>query len=343
MNSDGTLAAGTTQYLKGNPAYPSTFPTCGLDDSTNPNAGNQATGLAIDSSGKFLFVSLAASSATYTTNLDTTPAPTTATLASPGVAVYAIGANASLSEVAGSPFALYPASTPPPSPPSASALAVTHTVFPAQFAFCSQAAPPTSENLYVTDSVNNTVLNFQVSSSGSLTLVPAPTSTGVLTGTLPLGVAVDPCNRFVYTANYNSNNVSAYAVCNVVSQNCQQADYSLQAITGSPFAVSPGNGPGPLAVNPFGTSLYVVDAGSSNLSMFRISPADGALLALAGSPVSTNRGPNSIAIRSDNTFLFVANSDSATVSQFAITPASGTLTPQTGITTDNFPTGVAVK
>src|SRR5712671_5836732 len=67
INSDGKLAAASTQLLTGNPAYPSTFPTCGLDDTTNPNAGNPPAAMAIDSAGKFLFVATAPRSATYTT------------------------------------------------------------------------------------------------------------------------------------------------------------------------------------------------------------------------------------------------------------------------------------
>jgi hypothetical protein len=42
--------------------------------------------------------------------------------------------------------------------------------------------------------------------------------------------------------------------------------------------------------------------------------------------------------------LFVTNYLSATISQFLITPSTGALTPiGTGIVTDNFPWGVAVK
>jgi 6-phosphogluconolactonase (cycloisomerase 2 family) len=60
--------------------------------------------------------------------------------------------------------------------------------------------------------------------------------------------------------------------------------------------------------------------------------------------VGVGSSPVSLAIRGDDNWLFVTNYVSATVSQFIITPASGTLTPAgTGIVTDNFPWGVAVK
>jgi 6-phosphogluconolactonase len=276
--------------------------------------------IAIDSAGKFLFV---ANGSVGT------------------VSVFSIGANATLTEVAGSPFTL-PAEAGGGGSPTPSALAVTPTTFPIEFASCSGHTAPATENLYVADSVNNVLLNYLVSSSGVLTLVPVSgTAPGVLTGTLPSGVAVDSCGQFVYVANATSNSVSAYTICTAVSQNCLQGDYSLQPVTGSPYPS--GDKPGPIAIDPFAKYVYVVDTGSSQVSGFRISPSDGALTAIAGTPVSTNSGANSIAIRSDGTWIFVANFNSANVSQYAITQATGGLTPQAPFTTLNQPTGVAVK
>lgn len=346
INSDGKLSASSAPlYLTGNPAYPTSFPPCGLDDTTNPNAGNPIAAMVMDSAGKFLFVATAPASAIYTINTNTTnPTSTVATLNSPGIVVYAIGASASLTQVAGSPFAM-PVQQVGQSP-SPSALAVTSTVFPVQFAVCSGQAAPTTENLYVTDSIDNALVNYSVSSSGVLAVVPTATTTAVSTGTLPSGVAVDPCNRFAYVANAQSNNVSAYTICNVVNLNlqppCASADYSLHEVTGSPYGV--GEVPGPIAVDPYANFLYVVDTGSSQVSAFRMSSASGTLTALSPPTVATNLGANSIAIRSDDSWLFVANSTSANVSQYGITPATGTLTPQPApISTLNLPSGVAVK
>ena len=100
--------------------------------------------MVIDSGGKFLFVADAATGSV------------------PGaVSVLAIGSGGSLTEVPNSPFRL-PAET-GGIVPSASALAVTPTVYPPAFALCSPNVPPTTENLYVTDSVNYLVLNYSVS------------------------------------------------------------------------------------------------------------------------------------------------------------------------------------
>ncbi len=339
IRSDGKLGvAGAPTYLTGNPAYAAFvaqgFPTCGLDDATNPYPGNQLAAITMDSSGKYLFVATAPAGVTYTTNLNTTPISTVVTLNSVGIAVYAVN-NGSLTQVAGSPFAL-PLQPGGPSP-SPSALAVTNTVFPNLYAPCSGIPAPTTEALYVTDAVNNFVENFSVSSAGALSF-----QSQSATGTLPSGVAVDSCNRFAYVSNATSNSVSAYTICNAVSLPvCTAADYSLRGVTGSPFPA--GSTPGPLVVHPFGGFVYVMDTGQFALSGYRVSSADGSLTALSPATVATNSAPTAIAIRSDGNWLFVSNFSSANVSQYAITPASGSLTPAVPIATDPLPWGVAVK
>jgi 6-phosphogluconolactonase (cycloisomerase 2 family) len=315
VNSDGRLSAIGTQSLNSAGTVP-----------VVPVA------LAIDSAGKFLFV---ADSATTDSSTNTVAG---------AVSVFSIGSGASLTEVSGSPFSLPNAAG--GTFPNPSALAVTPTAFPSQNATCSGKPAPTSEFLYVADSANNVVWDFGVdSSSGALGIPGNDTSIpGFATGSVPSGVAVDACNRFVYIANKNSNNVSAYTICNGSSTSattCSGADGSLVQVSGSPH--SAGNGPGPMAIDPLGNFVYVVDTLSNQISSYKISQVQGTLTALAG-VISTGTRPVAIAIRGDDNWLFVANNNSATLSQFAITPATGGLTPAgAGITTDNSPSGVAVK
>jgi 6-phosphogluconolactonase (cycloisomerase 2 family) len=342
INSDGKLgAAGNPTYLPGNSAYPSTFPTCGLDDSTNPNPGSAPAAIAMDSAGKYLFVAAALEAATYTTNLNTTPIPTVATLNSVGVVVYAIGSAGSLTEVAGSPFAL--PSQPGGQPPQPSALAATPTVYPVLDAPCTAHTPPTTEDLYVTDFENDVILNYSVSSTGSLTLVNTGGSTqGVPTGTRPNGVAVDPCNRFVYVGNQESNSVSAYTICSVVSlPQCPVGDYSLLPVAGSPF--NSGTGAGPLTVDAYANFLYVLATGSDAVYSYKISSTNGALTPMTPAFVATGQFPTSIAIRSDDSFMFVVNFNSASLSEYGVTPGDGALTVQPTVTAFPTPWGVAVK
>jgi 6-phosphogluconolactonase (cycloisomerase 2 family) len=216
---------------------------------------------------------------------------------------------------------------------------------------CSNPAnnPPTSEFLYVADSANNVVWEYGVdTSSGALTNPPNQTSVpNFPAGAVPSGVAVDPCDRFVYVSNMQSNQISAYSICNGLPTQSQTAcptapDGTLIPITGSPFSLSgSANGPGPLLVDPFGNYLYVLDTLSDQISPFHISPVSGSLG--AGTLVSTGSQPKSIAIRADDNWVFVTDFNPPTLSQYSIIPASGALSPLPAVTTDNYPWGVAVK
>jgi 6-phosphogluconolactonase (cycloisomerase 2 family) len=300
--------------------------------------------LALDSPGKLLFVADSATSAqaTYTCN----GVPVTGEVAVPGaVSVFTVSSG-TLTEVAGSPFALPVESG--GSAASASALAVTPTVYPVQYSYCSGFAPPTTENLYVTDKSNYVLLNYSVDpSAGTLTLMPYSTSApGIPTDVAPDGVAVDPCNRFAYVANATSNNVSAYTICstiNLLSQPpCPIADFSLNPVTASPYPA--GDSPGPMAVDAYGDFLYVVNEGSNNIFGYRINATNGGLTVFAGTPAATGVFPNSIAIRSDDSWMFVANLGyPGTLSQYAITLSTGFLDALPAVTTLDYPSGVAVK
>jgi 6-phosphogluconolactonase len=286
--------------------------------------------MIIDSAGKFLFVA------------DSSPATGV-----PGsVSVLAVGSSGGLSEVGGSPFAL--ASEPGGTTPSASAVAVTPTVYPPAYSVCSGNTPPGTENLYVTDSTNYYVVNYAVGSSGTLTLVRAAAVPGaagysLAPATNPTGVTVDPCNRFVYVANGQpSNSVSAFTTCNIVTlPTCPTANFSLLPISGSPFTA----GPGPIAllVDPLGNYLYVLDQVENAIRPYQIGTATGSLTALNPTYSGTNQFPTSMAIRSDDTWMFVTNLNSASLSEYAITPSTGALTTQPPVQTDNNPWGVAVR
>lgn len=291
-----------------------------------PNPDPSPVALAMDPAGKFLFVAEGG-----------------------GVNSYAISAG-TLTPVESS-FTL-PAAI---QLPNFAALAATPTVLPTngitgQNAVCSDAGnnPPTSEYLYVIDSINNVILEFSVNTStGALT--NAGPAAPLPTGSVPSGVAVDPCDRFVYVANNQSNNISAYSICNgLVTQSSTKCptvpDGTLVPLSGSPFTMGgTANEPGPILVDPFGNNLYVVGTGSGTVSIFSIAQISGALTAGNPATVATGARPTSIAIRSDDSWVFVTNHDSQTLSQFSVTPSTGNLTPLTVTDTDNYPWGVAVK
>ncbi len=353
IGSDGALHPGKTQGL--NPILSTTvnciFIQNGMtvtQEITVPvTAPVVPNALAMDSAGKLLFVTDVATSAqgTYMCN----GATVTADLPVQGaVSVFTVS-NGTLAEVAGSPFPL-PAE-PGGDTPSASALAVTPTIYPVEYSYCSGHAPPTTENLYVTDSANYVLLNYSITpSAGTLSLVPySSSSPGIPTGSVPSGVAVDPCNRYAYVANAgpgsSQNSVSAYTICstvNVLSEPyCNSADFSLNPIASSPYPA--GDSPGPIAVDAYGNFLYVVNTASGNVSGYRISPSNGTLTVFTGAPAAAGLGANSIAIRRDDSWVFVANVTAGTVTEYAISQSSGGLSPLPPVNTLDYPSGVAVK
>jgi len=315
IGSDGKLASGTTTTL----------------NNTTGGVPVVPVALAMDSAGKFLFV------ADSSTN------------GLPGsVSVLAIGTGGSLTELPDSPFPL--PVEPGNQTASASALAVTRTAYPIQYSACSGVTPPTTENLYVTDSVNYVLVNYSVDpSAGTLTLMPYSTSSpGIPTHQVPSGVAVDPCNQYVYVANSLTNDVSAYSICSAINllstPPCPSANFSLNQIPASPVHVNGGNSPGPIAVDAYGKFLYVVNPGSSNIAGYVINRSTGLITQSTAQPtVAAGLGANSIAIRSDDSWLFVANTNATNVSQYSITFSSGVLNPVGPINTLDLPSGVAVK
>jgi 6-phosphogluconolactonase (cycloisomerase 2 family) len=308
--------------------------------------------MVMDPAGKFLFVANRAT--TDQTGLSV-----------PGsVSVFAVGNAGSVTEVTGSPF-FAPVTVPQPSIDIVS-VAPTPTVFPAigvngvQNSVCSTPGltPPTTQYLYAVDGVGNQVFEFQVdTSSGMLTNPPNRTQIPSFpTDQTPAGVAVDPCDRFVYVSDSLTNKVSAYTICNGSATqsltNCPQSplppDGSLVQVSGSPFSLAGANGPGPLVVDPFGNNVYVLGTLSNTVSPLKISPISGSVTALTPTTIATGAGPASIAIRADDNWLFVTNFGSgaaggSSVSQYSITPATGALSVAPTIQTDNYPFGVAVK
>jgi 6-phosphogluconolactonase (cycloisomerase 2 family) len=324
VNSNGTIAASGT-----------------VTSDPNPVA------LAMDLSGKYMFVAEGRNSPPVSSTIP--PVPPTAcpgTTAQYGICVYGIS-NGTLTPVPGSFNFVYP---PGSQQANFAALWPTPSAFVVQNAVCSGAAAPSSQYLYVADSANDVVWEFGVNMSTGALQNPGGDSM-VLSfpaQSVPSGVVVDPCNRFVYVSNMNSNQINAFTICNgttTSSTNCPLPfDGRLVAVSGSPFSLAGNaNGPGPMVVDALGNFLYVLNTLSNTISPFRISPVSGSISTLAVVGVGTQ--PKSMALRSDDSWLFVTNfaSSPPDISQFALSPATGTLTPVPTIATDNYPYGVAVK
>ena len=324
VNSDGTLTQSGT---------PVTF-------TAGPNANVVPGTLSRDAAGKFLFV---ADRATADSNGNSVPG---------SVSVFAIGSGGTATEVSGSPF-FGPATL---SPADIVSVAATATVFPStgingtQNGACSAGSnnPPSSQFLYALDRVGAQIFEFQVDTSSGVLTLPAGASAipTFVTDAQPAGIAVDPCDRFVYVSGSLHNRINAYSICTVVNQaaGCLQANGALLEVSGSPFsATGSANVLGQIVVDPLGNNVYVVGTASNTVSGFKISSVSGSLTALNPATTPTGTSPRSIAIRGDDNWMFVTNYGSASVSQYSIAPATGVLNAVAPLTTDNFPWGVAVK
>jgi 6-phosphogluconolactonase (cycloisomerase 2 family) len=86
-------------------------------------------------------------------------------------------------------------------------------------------------------------------------------------GSSPISATFDPIGKFLYVANFSSNNVSAFTV-----------DHNTgvtSTISGSPF--STGTGPVFVVADPAGSFLYAGNQGSNNITGFSIDSSTGAL------------------------------------------------------------------
>lgn len=139
------------------------------------------------------------------------------------------------------------------------------------------------------------------------------------TGRRPVAVTLDPAARYAFVVNAGSNNISVFRyLTSTMPLLIDSRKY------GSPFAA--GEEPVALAVEPGGHYAYVANAGSDDISAYRIHHQSGALSALPGSPFKTARRPVDLAVHPSRRWLFVANHDAAQISVYGIEAGLGALT-----------------
>src|SRR6266446_3448180 len=116
------------------------------------------------------------------------------------------------------------------------------------------------------------------------------------------------------------------------------ASGALTAVPGSPFPA--GTDPKALALlgtAPWGTYLYVANAGSDTVSAYAVDSSSGALTPLSPATFATGKGPSSIAVDPSLGYIYVANNGGSNdVSAFSVDIGTGLLTPLAG---SPFPAG----
>jgi 6-phosphogluconolactonase len=265
--------------------------------------GSEATSIAIDAAGAFLYV-------TFTYQLG----PNGQQLYSPaspgpgGVTIFPINGDGSL----GTPSTLKVGNNPVGivvSRPSAGG----STVY--AYVLDQEPAP------------NATVLGFlQNQTNGSLTPVPGtvittdPTgktvATGFGAGTTPSAIAVDPSTRFVYITDEATNQLYGNLIAN---------NGSLVPMTNGPFAT--GIFPVGITIDPRGKFLYVANFSSSTVGAYAIDTNSGTPVGSVGSAsTSTDTGPTCVTVEPAlGIYLYTSNNLASTVSAMKLNPSTGGL------------------
>jgi 6-phosphogluconolactonase len=282
--------------------------------SDSAKTGSAPMGMAIDPAGKFLFV---ANQGSF--NLAQAGAE-------PGsISVFSISGTG-LTPVAGSPF-----KTEVPGDVNGSGPVAVVVSASGKF-------------LYVSNNYTGTVTGFTIGSSGALTQFPTPP---YIVGTAPAGIAIIPSGAFLYVANSSpvSNNISAFAICDLVVTSCvnpNKPDGTLTPVVGSPFAA--GLGPVAIAADPSFKFLYVVNKQSNDISEYTYGSGNGVLSPLSSPIISTGHTPTSMVIISGTTgsnngssnigntltnptdYVYVTNFGDSTLSVYTLNTTTGILT-----------------
>jgi len=138
------------------------------------------------------------------------------------------------------------------------------------------------------------------------------------TGKQPTFISLDPAARYAYVVNTGDNTVSVYRYrSNVTPVMYETINY------GSPFAT--GKAPVAIEIDPTGRYAYVANAGSNDVSAYRVHHQTGALVALPGSPFKTGRKPQSLLAHPNGRWLFVASQGSRDIRVYRIENGLGAL------------------
>ncbi len=141
------------------------------------------------------------------------------------------------------------------------------------------ASDPTSKFLYVTDAAANQMVGFLVQVNGTLVNMQTPFKTDIL----PDSVQVDPRGIYVYVANYNANDVSAYTIDRGTGNATQIAGTTTYGVDAGPTCV---------LIDPAEARyVYTSNFLGGTVSGLNLNPATGALTAVQNTPFKATGQP----------------------------------------------------
>jgi len=142
--------------------------------------------------------------------------------------------------------------------------------------------------IYALSPTSNQVASYSIS-GGTM----AALGSSVSAGTTPVALAVGPSKKFLYTANYGSNDISIFTL------------QSNGSISSSSTTATTGLRPISIAVDSSGKYLYTVDQAGESLSAFTIDASSGALTSMGG-PYALGFTPSAMTLSPSGDLLFVA-------------------------------------
>lgn len=321
VNSDGTLSASQ-----------SSTPT--VSQGANVSLGLNPVGLAVDPTGKLLFVA---------------DEGQPNTLAAPGgISVFQISGT-SLSPVG------------PPCPAGFSLQTCPFTLADPVTGFSlgpsAVAASPAGNFLYAANALSDTVQGFSYDQTGTIqSLQLGGSAIGVAAGSNPSALAFSRCAgvtaatlycaaadaNTLFVANAGSDTLSTFAACIQVSTTCSSADGSLAETSGSPIAA--GTAPVAIIVSPAANLVFAVNEDSNSVSQYKYLPASGGLSPQTPDSLSTGTSPFGGAVTSDGTFVIVSNNNGSSMSAYSITSAGKlALAPTPSITLAGQPSAILIR
>jgi len=132
---------------------------------------------------------------------------------------------------------------------------------------------PSSRFVYITDEATNVLYGNVVGANGALV---AMTNGPFATGIFPVGVTIDPRGKFLYVANFTSSTVGAYAIDQATGTPVGSVGSASTATDTSPTCV---------AIEPaLGIYVYTSNNLASDVSAMQLNPSNGGLKQVQNTP-----------------------------------------------------------
>ena len=266
--------------------------------------GSLPTAIAIDPSGKFLYVTF-----TYQNGFSvTSPGPG-------GVAVYPINADGSL----GGPVmnGTLPYFTTGDNP-----VGIAVDQKNDNYVYVIDQEKPANASPF------GVLLTFsRDSTTGALIPIVGAVSGGISAGTTPAGIAEDAGSNFIYITDQATNQLYGY----LATGGAQQTLNGVTVAPPIPILSSPyttGSFPEGVTVDPRGQFVYVANNNSATVSAFAINLAGGGLSAVSGTAAnSVAAGPTCVTIDPAlGIYAYTSNNVDGSVSGMQLNPHTGSLT-----------------